>query len=140
MVSQRQPPRGLIAAAVACATAVLVATGCGGAAQPVAGRQPSWVHVTERFAPNPPVARQNETVELHLTDAAGRPLDGATVDWSASMSMPGMLPAAAKVVPAGSGTYTGRTVFVMAGPWRVTVQVAAGGRRATITLDVGVNE
>ncbi len=137
---QTRRPSSLIRAAIAVAMAVPLACGCGPATQPAAGIQPSWVHVTERFAPSPPVARRTETVQLRLTDGAGRPLRHAQVAWSASMDMPGMVPAATRLVPGAAGIYSGSTVFVMAGPWTATVEVTAGGRHTAITLDFGVNE
>jgi hypothetical protein len=130
----------VIGAAIAVAMAVMLAAGCGAAARPAPLSQPSWVHASLRFVPEPPVARRYETVEVRLTDAAGRPVPAAQVGWSATMRMAGMSPATADLAPRGDGTYGGRTLFVMAGPWIATVRVTADGRSATITIPFEVNE
>lgn len=140
MVSQRQPPGGLIRAVIAFAMAAFLTLGLVGCAQGSSVAQPSWVHATESFAPGPPAARKNETVTIHLTDGSGAPLPGAIVDWSANMNMPGMIPAAAEMKDLGGGTYAGRTVLVMSGPWIASVEVQMGNKRATITIPFGVNE
>ena len=124
---------------MACAMAAMLAAGCGTAGRSAAATQPSWLHATLSFAPTPPVARQYETVELRLTDASGKPLEGARLAWNADMI--GMdHPAPAGLVEGPDGTYSGRTLFVMGGAWLAKVQVTAGGHAATLSFPFEVRD
>jgi hypothetical protein len=75
-------------------------------------------------APAPPSKGMN-TMTLEVTDASGKPVDGATVTITPFMPDHGHGSARTPVVtPAGGGKYTASEVyFAMAGLWRVTVSV-----------------
>jgi copper transport protein len=68
--------------------------------------------------PNPPVDGKFTTVTLHLTDPAGKPVDGAQI--SAIWTMPQMgheLHTTFQAVTANPGTYQTHVNFIMAGGW-----------------------
>ncbi len=97
--------------------------------KPAAGSQTKKkgeVTLTLTTKPSPPVDGEN-TLQLIVTDAAGKPIDNAKVLFSYTMAMPGMK---AVKVPATfkNGRYEGKAKFGMAGTWEVTVFVAPPGK------------
>ncbi len=82
--------------------------------------------------PDPPRAGDN-TFEVTVRDAAGRPVSGAAVTVvlfmpaMPSMNMPAMRSEAA-LLPAGDGRYRGSVNVGMSGRWDVTITVVEGGR------------
>ena len=60
-------------------------------------------------------------LELHVLDAAGRPVLGAHLRVEAQMSHPGMAPFLATVTERGNGVYEVPLRFSMAGDWIVLV-------------------
>jgi YtkA-like len=74
-----------------------------------------------------------------VRDRAGHPVVGATVRVHADMTTMAMPVPDASAVAQGGGRYTARLLFTMAGPWRLTVVVAAPGQAvARAAFDVGV--
>lgn len=74
---------------------------------------------------------QNNTFDFAVTDAAGGPVDGATI--TVTPWMPDHAHGSAvrpTVTATGSGTYTAKNVYLaMAGLWRITVTVESAGTR-----------
>ena len=78
-------------------------------------------------------------VSLDVRDRAGQPVVGATVRVHADMTTMAMPVPDASATAQGGGRYTARLLFTMAGPWRLTVVVAAPGQAAArAAFDVGV--
>lgn len=77
------------------------------------------------------VARQHlvsdgiASLELHVTDSQGLPIDQARVIPSARMTNMDMLTRDISVVSRGSGTYLVQLQFTMAGPWAITISASA---------------
>ena len=67
------------------------------------------------------------TVELHLTDTQGLPIEEAQVFSSAKMTNMYMVAKQSLVKYAGQGNYTAQIYLYMAGPWALTVQAHADG-------------
>jgi len=89
--------------------------------------------ITFRAQPDPPRTGDN-TLEVSVKDASGRPIAGADVTVTFFMAaMPTMnMPAMrneAKLPHVGGGIYRGAGQVMMAGRWDVTVTVSRGGVR-----------
>lgn len=97
--------------------------------KPAAGAQTKKkgeVTLTLTTKPSPPIDGEN-TLQLVVTDAVGKPIDNAKVLFSYTMAMPGMK--AVKVpAPFKNGQYEGKAKFGMAGTWEVTVSVTPPGK------------
>ena len=78
-------------------------------------------------------------VAVHVTDAAGHPLDGVLVEFRGDMSHAGMAPALATAESAGDGNYQAILDLNMAGDWVVTAQIPLpDGQQASRSFDIGV--
>ena len=90
--------------------------------------------------PDPPKARQSNTLTLTVTGSDGKPFPGATVAASVAMTSMDMGTSHPAFQDMGNGQYAGRVKFAMPGPWRVslTVTPAGGGTPVTKTLDYNV--
>jgi membrane fusion protein, copper/silver efflux system len=91
------------------------------------------IDIAFRPQPDPPKTGDN-TLEVVVRDAAGKPIPDATVTVTFFMAaMPTMnMPAMrnqATLPPAGGGVYRGPGQVMMAGRWDVTVDVNRGGQR-----------
>ena len=74
-----------------------------------------------------PVAGRLTTIDLHLSDPQGLPIDGASVFSQAHMTN---MPMGTKVSGEkymGQGNYTVQLQFSMTGPWLITLQAHANG-------------
>lgn len=77
------------------------------------------------------------TITLRLTDAAGRPINGAGVKLEGTMTHPGMRPVFSEAVETGPGRYRSSIEFTMGGDWVIIVYVTLpDGRRLERQLDV----
>ncbi len=73
---------------------------------------------------------------LTVMDGVGKPLSGAKVALSVAMTNMDMGTTHPKVTDKADGSYTASVLFSMAGPWRVTAKVEAGGQKtATKSFD-----
>lgn len=81
------------------------------------------VHVDQQH----PTALGFTTLELHLTDTQGLPIEEAQVFSSAKMTNMYMVAQQSHVKYTGQGNYTAQIYLYMAGPWAITVQAHAGG-------------
>jgi hypothetical protein len=70
--------------------------------------------------PDPPAVGQAILV-IRLTDAAGSPVEGASVDLKADMTHAGMTPVFGDVTDQGNGLYRTSFEWTMAGDWVLTV-------------------
>lgn len=117
----------------------LLCAGCAPhpAAPPVETRNPN-LHLALDMTPRPPTSLDPTVLTVRVTDAAGKPVSGATV--TINLDMPAM-PMGRNEVKAGetrAGTYVGMGRFTMAGAWRVTVTARKRSERATQGFPVEV--
>ena len=81
------------------------------------------VHVDQQ----PPIASGLTTLQLHLTDTQGLPIEKAQVvprAWMTNMEMPAKY---VRVEPLGKGTYLAKLQLYMAGPWEISIEAHANG-------------
>jgi len=78
-------------------------------------------------APTQPV-RGLDILEAYVTDASGRPVEGAQVSFDLNMTNMNHGKNVVTAAAQGGGRYSGRVRFMMPGPWRVIVRVAEPGR------------
>ena len=90
--------------------------------------------------PDPPVPMQDALLELKLFDSKGQPISGASV--SLDLTMPGMqMPMnRPEVVESSIGVYQAKTLFTMAGKWRIQVLVTHDGKSETFIFDLNTRE
>ncbi len=74
-----------------------------------------------------PVASGFTTLELHLTDPQGVPIEQAQVIPSAWMTNMQMATKQIRVVPLGKGNYATQLQLSMAGPWEIRIVAHANG-------------
>lgn len=96
--------------------------------------------VAATIQPQPPKAREKAALALTLTDAQGRPVEGATIRATVNMRTMDMGAAHPTFQDLGGGRYAGEVTFSMPGPWRLTLTIAAHGLPRTVvrTLDYEV--
>jgi len=75
----------------------------------------------------PPVAGGVTTIELHLTDSQGLPIEQAQVSHSAKMTNMDMVSNHFRIEPLGHGTYLAQLQLYMAGPWKISIEAHADG-------------
>lgn len=127
----------LVMLGLALAVALLAACQRG-AAQPEAADQAPDVAVAFAVSPDPPAVGWS-TVVVTLTDAQGRPIEGARVALRGDMNHPGMQPVLAEAAGAADGQYTAQFGWTMAGDWFVVVTAELpDGRRAVRRFDLRV--
>ena len=86
-----------------------------------------------------PASTEFTTVELHLADTEGLPLEKAEIVASAYMTNMQMTAGQSSVSSLGHGSYAIRFRLDMTGPWAITVQATAPGfQRLSQTLLVQV--
>ena len=90
--------------------------------------------------PDPPVPMQDALLEVKVRDSKGQPIAGASV--SMDLTMPGMRMPMNRpdVGESDGGVYRARTLFTMAGNWRVQVVVTYGGKSETAIFDLTTGE
>ena len=74
-----------------------------------------------------PVASGFTTLELHLTDSQGLPIEQAQVLPNARMTNMDMVTNHFRVEPLGNGTYIAQLQLYMAGPWEISIAAHADG-------------
>ena len=74
-----------------------------------------------------PVANGFTSVELHLTDSQGLPIEQAQVSPNAKMTNMDMVTNHFRVEPLGHGTYLAQLQLYMAGPWQISIEAHADG-------------
>ena len=71
------------------------------------------------------------TVELHLSDSQGLPIEQAQVMPSARMTNMNMTTSTILIQPRGQGTYIVQLQLYMAGPWEIDITAHADGFEAS---------
>ena len=71
------------------------------------------------------------TLELHLTDSQGLPIEQAQVLPNARMTNMDMVTNYFRVEPLGHGTYLAQLQLYMAGPWEISIKAHADGFEPT---------
>ena len=74
-----------------------------------------------------PIASGFTTLELHLTDSQGLPIEQAQVLPNARMTNMGMVTNQIRVESLGHGTYIAQLQLYMAGPWEISILAQADG-------------
>jgi hypothetical protein len=74
-----------------------------------------------------PVATSFTTLELHLTDSQGLPIEQAQVLPEARMTNMDMTTNHFRVESLGHGTYIAQLQLYMAGPWKISIEAHADG-------------
>ena len=106
---------------------------------PALGGKPSGDRLVWLFSnPNPPV-RGDNTFEVLITDANGRPIADATITFDINMTNMNHGKNVVTASPLGEGRYSGVVHFLMAGPWRVIVGIDRAGKTNTVRFDFTVN-
>jgi nitrogen fixation protein FixH len=125
---------------IALLAALLAA--CGGAGAPATTiRQQAVDGLTIALEePSGPVVLDQATFTVTLTDAGGKPVDGADVYLDMSMAAMKMGTNKPVASPAGNGVYRALGTFDMAGDWTITVHAAVGGKDHAATFDSKVAE
>jgi hypothetical protein len=97
--------------------------------------------ITYKSDLDPVAINQLHTWTLHVEDAAGAPLDGATVTVDGGMPAHNHgMPTQPIVSPLGSGDYRVEGMkFQMPGHWTITVVVDAAGQQDTATFNLILN-
>lgn len=88
---------------------------------------------------NPSLASSTE-MSLRITDAAGQPVNDATLDIKSDMTHAGMVPVLATTTGGADGVYTVPFAWTMTGDWIVTVRATLPDGRwqeAEFSLRVG---
>lgn len=81
------------------------------------------VHVDQQ----PPIATGLTTLELHLSDTQGLPIEQAQVIPKAWMTNMDMMTNKIRVEPLGKGIYVAQLQLYMAGPWEISIEAHADG-------------
>lgn len=93
--------------------------------------------VVIRIDKNPPIAGPN-IIEVHITDASGKPVTDAKVTLAYSMpAMPGM-PAMnykADLSPSGNA-YRGKATYSMSGSWNNDLKITRGNKTVSTKFSV----
>ncbi|MGZ3609191.1 MAG: FixH family protein [Ktedonobacteraceae bacterium] len=74
-----------------------------------------------------PVANAFTTLELHLTDSEGLPIEHAQVLPNAKMTNMSMVTNQIHVKSLGHGSYLAQLQLDMAGPWEISIEANADG-------------
>ncbi|HXX30280.1 MAG TPA: efflux RND transporter periplasmic adaptor subunit [Myxococcaceae bacterium] len=112
---------------VALLAPVVLLGGCRAAA-PAQGRAGDF-QVEATVSPDPPTTGDNRLL-LRLRDAAGRPVDGASLDFLATMPAMGAMPEmrqGGEVQGLGDGAYRATFRLSMLGDWHILVRIQAPG-------------
>ena len=86
-------------------------------------RAPLVFHIARQHL----VSQGPATLELHVTDPQGLPIDQARVVPGAHMTNMDMLTREVSVLARGNGVYLVQLQFTMAGPWAIIISASAEG-------------
>ena len=76
-----------------------------------------------------PASSGDNALDIAVTNASGKPITAAKVTALVAMTSMDMGTSSPSVKETGKGHYSTTVDFSMAGPWRVTVKVAAPGQK-----------
>jgi nitrogen fixation protein FixH len=124
--------------AVVCVVALLVVSGCGGASGTPGKTVTQQQHVGQLTialeAPERPQLLAEQPVVVTLTDAGGKPVDGAAVWLALIMPTMQMSPNEPDAVPSGNGRYQAKAIFTMSGTWSLEVHATVRGQEHVATF------
>ncbi|WP_020376244.1 FixH family protein [Sulfobacillus thermosulfidooxidans] len=100
---------------------------------------PSRVKMTLTYQPSPPVALKPFYAKVNLVTASGQPLSQAKVVMHLTMTDMDMPPQTMTLKNDGSGHYSGQSVFLMAGPWKITTDIMSQGKTMKESFTVNVS-
>ena len=106
---------------LALTTLLVALAGCG-RVQQTAPAANDGLTITMTLEPSPPVVGDGIVV-LTVKDAAGQPVDGATVEIEGNMSHAGMKPSFGKTQGGQGGVYRVLLQWTMGGDWYVDVKL-----------------
>lgn len=119
-------------------TSVLLAA-CGGGAAPVveeaSGEKPVTIQV--ETSPSPAMMGEVELV-FTITDTAGNPIEGATVDVSVDHTDMTGMGMSGVATDQGGGKYSIKAGFSMSGNWKLTVYVRKDGLDYQEDIDIKI--
>ena len=96
------------------------------------------IEMNLEILPSPPVVGSAQLL-VTVTENAGQPVDGATVEIQGDMAHAGMVPVQATASGQGAGLYRADFQWTMGGDWFVTVSVTLpDGRTTSRRFDVTV--
>lgn len=110
---------------------------CSSAATPVETTSSKPVNIKVETSPTPAVMGDMEVV-LTITDADGKPIEGATVDVSAKHTDMSGMDMGGTATDQGSGRYSISANFSMSGNWKLTVYVRKAGLDYKEEIDLPV--
>ena len=99
-------------------------------AQPAAAAAGHVLKITATMAF--PAKPGDNALDIAVMDKAGKPVTAAKVTAQVAMTSMDMGTASPEVREKGKGHYAATAAFSMAGPWRITVKVAAPGRKPEV--------
>lgn len=115
--------------AIFIGTLVIISTllaACGGAATPAETISSKPVNIKVETNPSPAMMGDTELI-LDITDADGKPVEGATVDISVEHTDMSGMDMNGTATDQGSGRYSIKANFNMSGTWKLTVYVRKDG-------------
>ena len=120
-----------------CIVLILAAVLCAACGQPAGMRQSQTVDgltITFEHPRELPINREQE-MTITLTDASGKPVDGAIV--ALDLLMPAMPMGQNKPLadPLGGGRYRVRAAYSMLGDWKTTVRATINGKTYEAAFD-----
>lgn len=115
----------------------LALTACGAPAPSVAPEPATGSLSVTASVPRTPVTRTQNVLRVHVADALGASVAGASLEVEVTMPAHGHRAAAPTVVELDDGDYEAAPLnFTMAGTWEVTVAVKKEGRAGAATISV----
>jgi hypothetical protein len=128
--------RKLIFISMLVAVSTLLAA-CGGAATPADTASSKPVNINLETNPTPAMMGDMELV-LTITDADGKPIEGATVDVSTEHTDMSGMDMSGVASDQGGGRYSIKSNFSMSGNWKLTVYVRKDGLDYNEEIDLPV--
>ena len=117
----------------------LLCAGCAPrAAAPPAGARDPRLNLALGITPRPILSLDPAALTVRVTDAAGRPVRGATVSLHLEMPAMAMGDNVVTTRETAAGSYAGTGRFTMAGTWRVTASATQGPARTERAFPVEV--
>ena len=127
-------PSNTYSLCIACLLLLFILSACGG--QPSVTSQQTVDDLTIALQrPQQIALLQDYEFTITLTDAAGKPVDGATLFIEQDMPTMKMQSNQPLGEPLGGGKYRVKGVFTMEGNWRVIVHASVAGKDYAATFD-----
>ncbi len=143
--SKRHWPHFVGISLIAMAGSVLVA-GCGqtsGTSHTVGHKTAmlgsSGIKMTLSYQPSPPVSLKTVHTQVTLMASNGKPVTDAQVTMQLIMLEMTMPPRQIHLKNDGKGHYSGHSIFLMAGPWRMMTDITVKGKTMKESLTVHVS-